>query len=384
MTIQKPLAQFRGEFPTASLNARRIAAALEAPGCHRRTVLEAGIVNMEKLGALVTGAEPDRQSPFAIARGNQFEAQITDHGMATVLALARKHLGLDIPEAREKDLSAASVRLEFPGVKQINEVRARLTRQYVEQMLTKPTCAINLLRHAMTKLDFGGEIAYLEQDVLAFTVKGRIYVVEIKSYPMIDGRADPTKASASVRQTAVYVLSLQELAVSIGASPRLVDTNVMIVLPENLSFRATATVVDTEMQVRRLRRQLAEVPHAATILAGLPSETALPPLPDMQNKEESAQARDTACEALAQITPRFSEGCVPCPLFRFCRQEAENQQTVSRLGTAVAGACGSITTIRAALDFATGRRLPANAGESAAAELLSRAAAAEAMVIGKR
>lgn len=384
MTSEESITKYRGDFPSANLNARRIAAALEAPGCHRRTVLDAGIVNLEKLGVLVTGTEIDRQSPFAIARGHQFEAKVTENGMAEVLALARQHLNLEIPEARQRDLSPAQVRSQFPGIQpnQLNEFRARLTQRYVEQMLSDPECAFNLLRHAMTRLDFGGEMAFLEQDVLAFTVKGRIHVVEIKSYPKIDGRADPTKASSTVRQSAVYVLSLQELATSIGASPNVVDTKVMIVLPENLSFRASANVVDTNMQVRRLRRQLDEVPQAGAILAGLPPETALPPLPNLKNEDEVASARDAAREALALLPPRFGEGCVSCPLFRFCRQEAENQQSVARLGNAVAGACGNISTVTAALEFATGNRTPSNAGESAAAELLARGATAVAIVNG--
>ena len=78
----------------------------------------------------------------------------------------------------------------------MNDLRARLTRPRAEEMVTDPTQAYNLIRHAMTRLDFGGEAVYLEQDVLAFAVDGRIHVVEIKSYPRIDGRADPTKASA--------------------------------------------------------------------------------------------------------------------------------------------------------------------------------------------
>ena len=381
MKSQESLTAFRGDFPTANLNARRIAAALEVPGCHRRTVLEASVVNLEKLGVLATGDAVDRQSPYAIARGNQFETQVTDNGMASVLSLARKHLGLEIPEAREKDLSAASVRLEFPGIRRerVNNHRARLTRRYVKQMLTRPELGINLLRHGMTELNFGGELAYLEQDVLAFTVRGRIHVVEIKSYPMIDGRADPSKASATGRQAAVYVLSLQELAESLGAAPDVVDTKVMIVLPENLSFRPTAAVIDTQLQVRRLRRQLADVPRAAAIVDALPLGTALPPMPDISNAREAAAAQTSVREALAQLPPRFGDGCIRCPLFRFCRDEAEHQQTVARLGNVVAGDCGNITTVRAALDFAAGGRQPTNAGETAAAELLARAKTAIAL-----
>src|SRR5690606_41024780 len=61
MNERDRLARFRGEFPKASASARRIAAALEAPGCHRRTVLEASGANLDKLGALVADSESDRQ-----------------------------------------------------------------------------------------------------------------------------------------------------------------------------------------------------------------------------------------------------------------------------------------------------------------------------------
>ena len=54
MTIEDPLVHFRGAFPSENLNARRLAAALEAPGCDRRTLLDASAVNLEKLGALVS------------------------------------------------------------------------------------------------------------------------------------------------------------------------------------------------------------------------------------------------------------------------------------------------------------------------------------------
>ena len=46
-----PLDSFRGEFPRQPLNARRVAGALEAPGCQRRTVLDAAAVNLESSAA---------------------------------------------------------------------------------------------------------------------------------------------------------------------------------------------------------------------------------------------------------------------------------------------------------------------------------------------
>ena len=126
-----PLENFRGSFPRQPLNARRVAGALEAPGCQRRTVLDAAAVNLDKLGSLISGTPTDRQSPFALTRGNQFEQQVVANGMAEIVALARRHLALEIPEVRQHDLSASALSEAYPGVAGIkmNELRARLTRR---------------------------------------------------------------------------------------------------------------------------------------------------------------------------------------------------------------------------------------------------------------
>lgn len=380
-----PLDRFRGDFPRQSLNARRVAGALEVPGCSRRAVLDAAAVNLDRLGSLVTGKRRDRQSPFAITRGNQFEERVTANGMAEILTLARRHLGLEIPEARQRDLSVSQLRETYPGVtgSRMNELRTVLTRQSIEEMLVDPTGAYNLVRHAMTRLEFGGETVYLEQDVLAFAVAGRIHVIEIKSYPRIDGRADPTKASSTVRQSAVYVLSLQDLVVEIGASTDVVDTTSMIVLPENLSFRPTAVTLDIDMYVRRLRRQLAEVPRAEVILESIAPGAMLPAYPgDEASQAERDAATSTAREALACLPPRFTDGCTSCPLFHHCRAEAEMHRSTARLGSAVAGACGGITDIAVALELAEGRRAPATAAEAAVAANLMRGAAAGRLATG--
>lgn len=389
MTSSDQLQRLRGDFPRHSLNARRVAGAIEAPGCHRRTVLDAAAVDLDRLGSLVSGSPRDRQSPFALARGNQFETLVieSDMSMGPILALARRLLGLTIPAARQADLSVEKLAGEYPTVSglRMNELRAKLTKQYVEDMLWNPDGANNLIRHAVTRLNFGGETVYLELDVLAFAVEGRLHVVEIKSYPRIDGRADPKKASATVRQTAVYVLSLQELMRAIGAPPDLVSTTILVVLPENLSFRPTGVTIDIDIYVRRLRRQLAQLPQVDEILSRLPLGTALPRLPEAQAPPEAmSEASAAASEVLAALPARFGDGCVSCPLFRYCRDEAERHGSPARLGAAVAGACGSVTDIMTALDLAAHRRVPANASEAAVGVMLARGLAAENFATGGR
>ena len=375
---------FRGEFPRSTLTARRVAAVLEAPGCDRRAVLEAANVDIDKLARLITDRPGDRQSPFALTRGNSFEAQVTANGMAAIVGLVRQHLGLAIADVRQVDLSAGEVKQMFPGLggAALNERRVLLTSRYLREMTADPDNAPNLIRHAMTKLNFGGETAYLEQDVLAFAIAGRIHVVEIKSFPRIDGRADPDKASAAIRQSAVYVLSLKEAVRDLGEDPALVDDRILVILPENLSFTPTALVFDSTMQVRRLRRRLASMPNAADVLTFLPPGISLPALPPKADIELRRHARVAAADAVSRIPNRLTEACTSCPLFRNCRDEADRHLSVSRLGSQASATLGGVTDIREALRLASGERTPASVAEVAVATALQRAAAARRYSFG--
>ncbi|MGY1805797.1 hypothetical protein ACI8AF_00330 [Blastococcus sp. SYSU D00669] len=370
----------RGPNDPAKMTARRLAATLEAPGCARRTLLDAARVDVDQL-ARVLGAPPDRQSPFAITRGNRFERSLTDPtGMPDIVALTRRHLGLEIPEVRQKDLSHAAVAEEFSNV--TNELRETLTRQYVAHMLAGHPGAYNLLRHPMTSLYIGGVPAWLEQDVLAFAVAGRLYVVEIKSYPCIDNRADQDKVSASARQSAVYVLSLMELAEQLGYDRSRVSTEVLLVMPENMGMTPVGHKIDVRLPVLRLRREIAAAPEVGDLLAGLPDGLTLPRLPGRKaTQDELAAAATAATETISALPARFGDPCLQCPMFQICRNEAEAQGLTARLGNTTASACGDVRTVDRALALADGSASPASESEAALAAVLARGAAAAALLI---
>jgi hypothetical protein len=371
-------AALRGDFVPATLTARRIASFLDVPGCNRRAVLDAAAVDINKLARLLDGEE-NRQSPFAITRGKQFEERVTADGMGPVIRLVREHLGFTIPEVRQKDLSAAQIREEYGlrGTEAIRDRRAALTRHHIERMLSGDDDAHNVLRHPVTRLRIGGRDAWLEQDVLAFAVAGHLGVVEIKSFPAIDGRADPDKVSAALRQSAVYVLSVQLLATELGFGPDAVSTTVLMILPNNLSFIPVGRPADVAMQVARLRRQIAAVPNVASILESLPDGLTLPALPARHAPAvEVQQAQSAAADVVAAIPARFGDGCTGCPMFKVCRAEAERQRLVSRLGNDAANSCGSVTTIDRALALADGRAAGRTEAEQAVADVLASGAAA--------
>ena len=256
------LDQLRGGFPAGPLDARRIAAVLEQPGCARRMTLDAARVHLNRLARLL-GAPEARQSPFAITRGNAFERLVTENGMAMLIAVARETLHLPLTEIRQIDLSAAQVSATFG--RNDSRLRLRLTQQRLREMLSGDGLAANLLRHPLLSVAVAGVDQYVEADALALVNHGALHIIEIKSFQAIDGRPSERKVAETALQAAVYVLALQDIAVSIGFSPQVVSTRVLLILPRNFSFTPVGYVVDVRSRLSRLRRQLALLPSATAI-----------------------------------------------------------------------------------------------------------------------
>lgn len=385
MTNPDPLKTFVGDFPTVNPNARRVASLVDNPGCLRRSVLDVSGIDYNKLAVAISGENPDRQSPFAIARGNQFESYLARDDMALIIKIVRDFLHFEIRESRQVDLSPSVIREQYPHIssrEEMNLMRAKLTQKLLGDLINNSDSSINLIRHGVTTLKFGGQTVFLEQDVMAFSFGSRLYVVEIKSFPKVDGKTDADKASQAIRQCAVYILSLQEAVASLGGSPSIIDNRVLIIQPKNLSFKPTATLSDVRFQVERLKRQLLSVTDTQSALAQLAPSVNLPAF----NKDSNLEAvQAQTIEALSQLPMRFCDSCISCPLFRRCRSEAYHEGLTSRLGNLVANTCGSIATTDMVLSLVNGYRLPQNASEHAVKESLSRAANAQefAMRIAK-
>lgn len=100
-------------------------------------------------------------------------------------------------------------------------------------------------------------------------------VVEIKSFPMIDGSADAAKVGAAARQSAVYVLALERIAeLTEGAE---VGHRVLLVCPKDFSNLPAASVVDVRKQRAVTRRQLTRLARVEDIAAALPGGTTFDP-----------------------------------------------------------------------------------------------------------
>ncbi|MCX4454313.1 hypothetical protein OOK58_19845 [Streptomyces sp. NBC_01728] len=337
--LRQRLAELRGPaVPPKALDARALAALAANPGCERRALLDGAGVDKAKLADALGSPSAFGQSQFAFMRGNAFEARVKADGGAELLRLVHEKLdpGAEPPTAGVvPDLSAVGP-----------EGRAARTALALREATTAGIWT--LLDHPMLALDVAGSPAFLEPDAVVVHPDGSWTVVEIKSFPMLDGSADPAKVGAAARQSAVYVLALEEVAAHLaqGGDPAPeVRHRVLLVCPKDFSNLPTASAVDIRKQRAVTRRQLARLTRVEDIADTLPEGTCFgPDLPaaDLTTAVESVPAA-YAPECLAA-----------CELAFHCRDRSRAEGVVTALGRSLRSELGGLTTIGEVLAAAHG------------------------------
>jgi len=327
--------RLRGRVPGKRHNARTIAALTANPGCTRRAVLDAAGVDKPALAQRIGFPGSFGQSRFALARGNAFEAMLkADDG-----ALLRATIGIPDVSVSYDDLGD-----DADGTLEARHLR---TRELLDSGRTA------LIDHPLLTLEVAGQTVYLEPDLIAFQREGRLQVVEIKSFAIIDGQADAAKVSAAAVQAAVYVLALRRL---LGDDR--VSHEVVLVAPANFSMSPVAVVLDVRKQLATLRRQLSRLASVPSLIAALPPEVTFDlalPVADL-------------LASVATLTARYAPECLAvCEMSVYCRQEAAG--TTAALGRPVREALGGVETIADVLGLAGGTLTPTEDQTEAAALL---------------
>jgi hypothetical protein len=187
-------------------------------------------------------------------------------------------------------------------------------------------------------------------------------VVEIKSFPMIDGSADAAKVGAAARQAAVYVLALERVAALTGGAS--VAHNILLVCPKDFSNLPTASVVDVRKQLSVTRRQLARLTRIEDLAAALPEGATF----DLERPAAELTA------AVESVSAAYAPECLAaCELAFHCRDRARDAGAVETLGRSVRGELGGLKTIG---DVLAAARATADASEDDPAVAALRRAAA--------
>ncbi|MFC7917517.1 hypothetical protein [Streptomyces sp. NPDC057386] len=350
--LRHRLAELRGpDVPAKALDARALAALAANPGCSRRALLDGAGVDKTRLASALGAPSAFGQSQFALTRGNAFEARVKADGGAELLRLVREKLdpGAEPPERTYvPDLSAQ-------GPEGRTARTALALREAVE------AGGWTLLDHPMLALDVAGSPAFLEPDAVVVHPDGRWTVVEIKSFPMLDGSADPAKVGAAARQAAVYVLALEEVAARLDPAPE-VRQRVLLVCPKDFSNLPAASAVDVRKQRAVTARQLARLTRVEEIAARLPEDVCFSP--------ELPQERLLA--AVEAVPATYAPECLSaCELAFHCRERSRTEGAVTSLGRAVRAELGGLTTVEDVLAAARGER---GDGDDPAVAALRRAA----------
>jgi hypothetical protein len=334
-------------------------------------------VDKARLASALGAPSAFGQSQFALTRGNAFEAKVKADGGAELLRLAHARLdpGAPPPEgAAVPDLTA-----------QGPEGRTARTALALREAVRAG--GWTLLDHPMLALQVAGSLAFLEPDAVVVHPDGSWSVVEIKSFPMLDGSADPAKVGAAARQAAVYVLALEEVAARLGAEPAgpagvegespgrpegesavvpsapagaphgrsapdgapapRVRHRVLLVCPKDFSNLPAASAVDVRKQRAVTARQLARLTRIEEIADSLPEGTCF--APDRSAEELTA--------AVAAVPATYAPECLSaCELAFHCRERAQAAGAVTRLGRPLRAELGGLATVEDVLAAARGER----------------------------
>ncbi|WP_404959979.1 hypothetical protein [Streptomyces sp. 147326] len=351
-TLRQRLAGLRGPaVPPRPLDARALAALAANPGCGRRALLDGAGVDKNALATALGSPAAFGQSQFAIVRGNSFEAKVKGDGGAELLRLVHAHLD---PAAEPPGAGAHVPDLTAAGP----EGRAARTALALREATAAR--AWTLLDHPMLALEVAGSPAYLEPDAVVVHPDGRWTVVEIKSFPMIDGSADAAKVGAAARQAAVYVLALEKTAGKLAGAE--VGHTVLLVCPKDFSNLPTASPVDIRRERSVTRRQLDRLTRVEELAAALPEGLSFDP---------ATRTTEELVEAVSAVDAAYAPECLAaCELAFHCRDRARTAGAVTALGRSVRGELGALTTVEEALTAAAG----AGCAEDPTAAALHRAA----------
>ncbi|MFF0113962.1 hypothetical protein [Streptomyces prasinus] len=337
------LAELRGpDVRAKSLDARALAALAANPGCERRAILDGAGVDKATLAGALGSPSAFGQSQFALVRGNAFEARVKADGGTELLRLVHEKLDRSAEPpaaARVPDLSAAG-----------HAGRAARTELALGEAALAPG-EWTLLDHPLLALDVAGSPAFLEPDAVVVHPDGSWTVVEIKSFPLLDGSADPAKVGAAARQAAVYVLALEEVAARLAAAPDApgepprVRHRILLVCPKDFSNLPTASAVDVRKQRAVTARQLARLTRIEHIADALPEGTCFAP--------ELPRERLTA--SVESVPASYAPECLSaCELAFHCRDRSRAQDAVTTLGRPVRAELGGLTTVEDVLAAARG------------------------------
>ena len=364
--VARRLEALRGGLPSRPVTAAVIAAQSENTRCGLLTVANAAGIKVDGLLSGTPWEMPFGPANSAIVRGRAFERMVKAEGYRRLLEMLRDALGFDIRSVRVANLKER-FRLDPKDPYRSLRARADATAELIEAHLARNPDAPNLIDGAILTVELGGQVGYVETDSIALRFDGPIRVGEIKSFPIVDGRADPEKVGAAADQSAVYVLAMQDLVDRLGGdAERDVSTEILLIGAKNMGMIPVLYRHDVGRRIAHHRRQLAGAPDLEALVARVPPSMTFP-------GPETPNRADVIADIANATGTHYQPRCLSfCGMARWCRNRAREADEPGRLGPAVVRLIPGVGSLVRAGELAAGA--PSRNNEAPAAAALMRAA----------
>ena len=317
---------------------------------------------------------PYGQAPQAIRRGIQFEARLKADDYRRLIETLRTVVTLPETSPRIVNLRAGHQRNRRGLIG-----RADKTKELLARIAVGGDGSPNLIDGAVFSEQIGGRESFFETDALAIGSGGTLSVAEIKSFPLVDGRADEEKVAAALDQAALYVMLASNTLDDLGFRADGVQRHVQLILPRNVGLQPELVQRDVTAREQRARELVRRAPTINDVLPDLPPGCSFDPDPDgpeMKWVDIDGGTRIGALEAIIEAvgTQYRPAACLShCGFARVCRLQATAAGDVELLGGAALRYIPGVESLDRAAQLVDGAR-PLDI-EAPAAEVLSRAGA---------
>jgi hypothetical protein len=354
-----------GKAPTRTPTVRALAAFSGHTTCPTATLAFAAGVDLDQLPTGTAYEMPFGASPFHFSRGETFEALVKRDRYGLLLALLRDQLGFAVVDAKVVDLRSA-----YPKNTAGLRLRAHETKRLLADIARQDPDAVNLIDGAVLSTKIGGRDAYFEADSLSARFGGQLYVGEIKSFPVVDERADPEKVGSALDQASMYAHLTCETVTAVGGDESIVAREALLITPKNVGLTPTMSVVSIAKRMARVRKLLAAAPNIEQLMTKLPVGAGFADACEEGGDESSRlEAIHTVLDTVGN---HYTPDCLKdCGLARVCRERAFQAGAPTLVGAKAIRTLPGVSSLSRAEELASGA--PPAASERAAAEQLARA-----------
>ena len=326
---QEKLQKLRGSLPAEEPGARGMEHMARNTNCLRLSALTIAGVNPATASQQVYDT-PVREglSPFAIRRGERFEAALFEDGCKRMFDLYGRANRLPEEQSKWIDMSQ-----KVPGTDNASmQARRQASEQLIQDRAAGKKGLPNIIIKPRLQVQLMGAGRPTEPDALVAADDDLLYrPVEIKSYADRNSMTDASKTGSACRQASVAVIALQQLLGDAIPVPRIVD----LIFAKPATNWPTLHVMDVQGEVLNLHNVFSQAPESLQKIEALLAGKSL-----------------DSSEGLDLLPNHLCADCADhCPLWDCCRTAAIERGDIGLLGDHAKEMLSGISSIDEAVEL---------------------------------